>query len=97
MAPAASRSSRNFAAIVARCLLRKPRYLALIVPRWNRLNHAAHSFDCLMARSAAGCPPRLSGCQIAENYRKVFVPRMNARDRWIFEDVPHVCTVDQES
>jgi hypothetical protein len=51
------------AALIARRLLRHPRYAALIVPLWNRINRAARRFARLMARVAAGKPsqPHRSG------------------------------------
>jgi hypothetical protein len=41
-------------ALIARRFLRHPRFAALIVPLWRRLNRAARRFERLMARLAAG-------------------------------------------
>ena len=45
-------------ALVSRRLLREPRLALLIVPLCTRLRRAARRFERLMARLAAGTPPR---------------------------------------
>ena len=49
---------RALAAIVARRLLRDPRFVALIVPLWRRINRATNRFERLMAGLAAGRLPK---------------------------------------
>ena len=48
----------TLAALIARRFLREPKFSALIVPLWTRLNHAARRFERLMARLAAGTPAK---------------------------------------
>jgi hypothetical protein len=45
-------------ALIARRFLRQPRFAALIVPLWTRLNRAARRFERLMAHLAAGRLPK---------------------------------------
>jgi hypothetical protein len=45
-------------AVVARRFLREPKLIGLSVPLWNRLNRAVRRFGRVMARLAAGRPPR---------------------------------------
>jgi hypothetical protein len=49
---------RMLAAIVARRLAREPRFIALVVPLWRRINRAAIRFERLMAGLAAGRLPK---------------------------------------
>ena len=49
---------RMLAAIVARRLAREPRFIALVVPLWRRINRAARRFERLMAGLAAGRLPK---------------------------------------
>jgi hypothetical protein len=53
----------TLAALIARRFLRQPRFAALIIPLWNRINRAARRFERLMTRLAAGGlpKPRASG------------------------------------
>jgi hypothetical protein len=53
----------TLAALIARRFLRQPRFAALIVPLWTRINRAARRFERLMTRLAAGRlpKPRASG------------------------------------
>jgi len=53
----------TLAALIARRFLRQPRFAALIVPLWRRLNRAARRFERLMVGLAAGRlpKPRASG------------------------------------
>jgi hypothetical protein len=53
----------TLAALIARRFLRQPRFAALIVPLWSRLQRAARRFERLMARLAVGRlpKPRASG------------------------------------
>jgi hypothetical protein len=53
----------TLAALIARRFLHEPRFAALIVPLWSRLQRAARRFERLMARLAAGRlpKPRASG------------------------------------
>jgi hypothetical protein len=46
-------------ALIARRFLRQPRFAALIVPLWTRLNRAARRFERLMVRLTAGRLPPL--------------------------------------
>jgi hypothetical protein len=48
------------AAIVARRLAREPRFIALVVPLWRRINRATCRFERLMAGLAAGRLPKPS-------------------------------------
>jgi len=49
---------RMLADIVARRLVREPRFIALVVPLWRRINRATHRFERLMAGLAAGRLPK---------------------------------------
>ena len=49
---------RRLAEIVARRLLRDPRFRALIVPLWTRISRATHRAERLLANLAAGRLPR---------------------------------------
>jgi hypothetical protein len=49
---------RALAAIVARRLAREPRFIALVVPLWRRINRATLRFERLMAGLAAGRLPK---------------------------------------
>src|ERR1035437_3413091 len=51
---------RMLAAIVARRLAREPRFIALVVPLWRRINRATGRFERLMAGLAAGRLPKPS-------------------------------------
>jgi hypothetical protein len=51
---------RMLAAIVARRLAREPRFIALVVPLWRRINRATIRFERLMAGLAAGRLPKPS-------------------------------------
>ena len=51
---------RMLAAIVARRLAREPRFIALVVPLWRRINRATRRFERLMAGLAAGRLPKPS-------------------------------------
>jgi hypothetical protein len=51
---------RMLAAIVARRLLREPRFVALVVPLWRRINRATLRVERLMAGLAAGRLPKPS-------------------------------------
>jgi hypothetical protein len=51
---------RMLADIVARRLLREPRFVALIVPLWRRINRSLQRVERLMAGIAAGRLPRPS-------------------------------------
>ena len=51
---------RLLAAIVARRLAREPRFIALVVPLWRRINRATRRFERLMAGLAAGRLPKPS-------------------------------------
>jgi hypothetical protein len=49
---------RLLAALVARRLAREPRFIALVVPLWRRINRATSRFERLMAGLAAGRLPK---------------------------------------
>ena len=51
---------RMLAAIVARRLAREPRFIALVVPLWRRINRATRRFERLMVSLAAGRLPKPS-------------------------------------
>ncbi len=48
----------TLAALIARRFLRAPHLVPLIIPLWRRLTRAARRFERLMARLAAGNPPK---------------------------------------
>jgi hypothetical protein len=61
----------TLAALIARRFLRQPRFAALIIPLWTRINRAARRFERLMTRLAAGCLPKPRASGHGRSHRSV--------------------------
>jgi hypothetical protein len=87
------------AALVAHAFLKDPRRVALIVPLWGYLTRTARRFDRLIARLAAGRPPRAArpartgrppkSAKAAEPRQPGSRPRLPRGRRWLAAALQH--------